>query len=1007
MTHDDMRAGYRSRLSGAVATAWLALAALWPGAAWALDSSTRLEDYNRTTWTAREGAPSRILNMMQTSDGWIWIVSDTGLYRFDGMQFEPVKLPGQDSPGRGRLASIFPGPNGELWINYAVTGGFAIVHADGRLEDVAAPSGMFGSVRQFALAPDGTRWAATDRGLRYFRGKVEYAPGLDAGLPVEDTCSLLFEPDGTLWLTTIHGIYRRPAGTVKFEKRGDTHGPSSLIRSPDGRIWLAAFTEDRVELLSGRAPGLLPPAPVTSRFTSLFDRDGNLWTASCPGRLCVTHPEAISGKILLHPAAMHRATPAQAAEQPIAVMEDRAGAIWMATSNTIERFRDSRLVQVHFPGDVEISLARDNNGRVWAADSDAAKVWMLTTAGAVADPTRAVQMIANSPDGAFLVAEKRSIERTLGNRVERIALPPGLDGKVTDLNILGLTDDGREIWMFSRQTGLMAYADGQWKPRSQFNLPKVIMHGGPVGRGKIWFYDAEGAMNLYDNGKLSAIDARLIGVATYLDTGAHVVICGDHGMAVLQGKTFAGLTAADPAVLLAVSGIAVSRNGDRWLNGSKGVVHVRAADWQASMARPATPLRYELIDALDGYRGQAFVDNRQLSALADRDDQLWFATTEGVLRLDATKVSRASFVPRIGITTMTSDGAALRPDAGLVLPPLPRSVSIGYAAPGAGKPEDLRYQYRLRGEEPLWQDAGARRTAFYTNLAPGPHVFEVRAASADGAWSAAPATLAFAVTPTLLQTSWFRGLLGFLLAGALYGLYRWRLRVIAAQLRARMNARLDERNRIARELHDTLLQSVQGMMLKVHGAASRLAPDEPVRALLESAMDQAESAIGEARAHVRDLRGDDAALPLATLLAAVGKELAGTDGPVFHVRVHGAVKTLRSDAARECFAIGREALLNAFRHAGARVITVQIDHTRTALRLRVEDDGAGMAKDVAAAGGRPGHWGVDGMRERTQGLDGQFTLHSAPGEGTRIAVTIPAARAYAEPGRTARWPFPS
>lgn len=1000
----------RTLRRGAIAAAWMAACILWPEPARALDPLTRLEDYQHTIWTARDGAPTQINAIMQTADGWIWLVTATNLVRFDGVRFETVQLPGRDLSGRGRLSNIYPGPQGELWLNYAASGGFSIVHADGSLEDLVPQYGNFGLVHQFATGPGDTRWAATENGLRYVRGKTLHEVDTAAGLPVEETGSMLFDPDGSLWVVSEHAVHVRKPGAARFEKRADVHGHASLIRRPNGEIWLAWQSEDRVELLS--SPGTAPPREGTrsareSHPNSLFDRDGNLWTASCPGRLCLTRAADIGARTLLHPAAdtAQRRQPGSSKEQPVAIMEDQAGSIWVATSSSIERYRNSRVEAVRFPGDTMVSMARDPDGRVWSADLASATAWRLMPGSALPDRTHAVQMVANAGNGAFLLAGKRELERRDGKRVENIALPPRRDGIVADLDVLGLQDDGRVIWMYAKQTGLMGYVDGRWMPSAAFNLPHDIMLSNPVGGGKIWFATSDGKLSLYDNGKYASIDASMIGAATNIDAGANVVISGDHGMAVLRDGVFVKLTARDPEVLKNVSGIAVTSNGDRWLNGGMGVVHVPAADWRASMADAGTPLRYELIDALDGYTGRAALENRLPSAYADKDDQLWFGTTEGVFHLDARKAKPPALPPVVAISALSNDGADVALSSRPVLPPSPHNVNILYAAPGAGKPERLRYQYRLAGEEARWQDAGVRRTAFYTDLAPGAHRFEVRAGTVDGDWTSAPSTLAFYVTPTLMQTVWFRCMLAALCAALLYMLYRWRLHTVAGQFRARLDERIDERNRIARELHDTLLQSVQGLLLKVHGAAVRLPPGEPVRGMLETALNQAEDTVGEARKRVRDLRGDvdGDGLSLATLLRAVGKELETEAGPAFALDVRGAERSLYGEAANECFSIGREALINAFRHAAARNIAVTITFSRRALELLVTDDGSGIPPDVAAPGGRAGHWGLATMRERAHKLHGSLHVRSAPGAGTRIALTIPAARAYCADARGGRW----
>lgn len=1017
----------RIRHAPAIAAGLLAAALLAARPALALDPHTRLRDYNHTIWTERDGVPAQINSMMQTPAGWILIGARDGLYRFDGSRFEVLTLPRQDEPGRSRIENFYAAPNGDLLFSYAVAGGLSVLHPDGSLEDLAGLYATFDSVRNFAGAADGTVWAATARGLHYIKGKSTVAVGEDAGLPQGAVYNVMFERGGRMWLTHEEGIFFREKDATRFVKHSDLHGFASLIRATDGSVWVAEQSADRVELLTS-SPNLAGAVGVAdqieSRITSLFDRDGNLWTISCGKKMCMTPAAAVSGKTQLLPAALADAKiaevlPTAPGKTPM-VMEDSEGSVWIANDSTLERYRDSRVMAARTAVDTGPSMAVDDAGRAWVVDRETQTAWIMAAGGDTADRSQPFQMVSNDFHGGILLAGKRELERRWQGKTEKIALPPATGGKVVDLDVLGLQDDGRVIWMYARQTGLVGYVDGRWQPHDHFNLPKNIMLSTPGGNGRFWIACADQSIVLYDNDKLTRYDGKAIGAATVLQWTDQLVVAGDLGMAVLKGERLVLLGAADPAAIRNVSGIAISADGDRWLNGGKGLLHVKAADWRASMADPAVPLRYELIDALDGYAGRAYLDNRLPSIVAGKDGQLWISTTDGLLHMDIRAKRRPAAPPRIGITALNNDGAvhavhAVHSGAILSLPPAPRNVSIDYAAPGMSRPEAVRFQYRLAGEDGAWQDAGARRTAFYTSLAPGRHRFEVRAANQDGVWNSAPATVDFAVAPTLTQTGWFRTLLAALALFSLWLLYRWRLRTVSAQIRARMDERVDERNRIARELHDTLLQSVQGLMLKVHGAAMRLAPTEPVKPLLQSALEQAESTIAEARARVRDLRGDDAAgLSLADMLTAVGLELAnGADGPDgsdgsdgyrraparFTVQVQGQLRELSAGASRELFAIGREAIVNAFRHAGAGRIEVRLVFGSRAVTLQVADDGAGIPADFSGASGRAGHWGIGGMRERAAAIGAQLQVGRADIGGAAIVVEVPAARAYKEGAR--------
>jgi signal transduction histidine kinase len=329
------------------------------------------------------------------------------------------------------------------------------------------------------------------------------------------------------------------------------------------------------------------------------------------------------------------------------------------------------------------------------------------------------------------------------------------------------------------------------------------------------------------------------------------------------------------------------------------------------------------------------------------------------------------------------------------LPKYTTHVRIEYTAASLQIPERVRFRYKLDGLDKEWQDVGDRREATYTNLGPGQYSFHVIAANNDGVWNNTGATLAFSIAPALYQTYWFYGLCVLLCLGLLWLLYRVRIRQVSLQVRARLEERLAERERIARELHDTLLQSVQGLVLRFRAAVSRLSQEEPARSAMEQALDRADGVLAEGRDAVKQLRsapGGD--LELSRAIAAFGEELAREDPCYFHSTVEGMPRELHPIVREEVMFIAREALVNAFRHGAARQIEAETSYGDTELKLRIRDDGRGIDVDMLRAGGREGHWGLLGMRERAKRVRGTLTLWSKPGAGTEIEVRLPAHMAY-------------
>ena len=331
-------------------------------------------------------------------------------------------------------------------------------------------------------------------------------------------------------------------------------------------------------------------------------------------------------------------------------------------------------------------------------------------------------------------------------------------------------------------------------------------------------------------------------------------------------------------------------------------------------------------------------------------------------------------------------------------------MRIDYVGLSLTMAERVRYRYKLEGVDTQWQEAGARRQAFYTNLRPGVYQFQVMASNNDGVWNETGATVAFTIPPAFIQTVWFVALCGVAGSALLWLLIGIRTRQVANRMRARLEDRLAERERIARELHDTLLQSTQGLIVHFQVVANRIARDEQDRAFLESTLKRADEVLAEGRDRVLDLRGPaDLLADLPAALFAAGNELAQAHTARFSTSIEGKLRELEQRAKDEAYRIGREALINAFRHAQASLIEVQVIFGDADLRLRIRDDGLGIAAQTLQTGAKSGHWGLKGMRERALRIGAELAIWSRPDAGTEIELKIPGHIAYRETTFRSRW----
>jgi signal transduction histidine kinase len=356
----------------------------------------------------------------------------------------------------------------------------------------------------------------------------------------------------------------------------------------------------------------------------------------------------------------------------------------------------------------------------------------------------------------------------------------------------------------------------------------------------------------------------------------------------------------------------------------------------------------------------------------------------------------------VHIELIVADRKEHEPKGSLQLPPLIRDLRIDYTALSLVAPEKVRFRYKLEGKDIDWQDAGERRQAFYNDLPPRSYRFRVMACNNSGVWNEAGASFDFSIDPKFYQTDWFRASCVAAFLGMLWWSYRMRLRYIAAQFNMRLDERVNERTRIARDLHDTMLQSFQGVLLKFHAVTFAL-PDRPAEAKknLEKAIEEARAAIAEGRDAVQGLRSstvltEDIALAITTLGEGLAAEQGAASAPRFCVYVEGTARTLTPILRDELYRVAAEALRNAFRHAGARRIEVSIQYDKRELRLRVRDDGKGIDPQVLAEGGRAGHHGLPGMQERAKLAGGKLAVWSQLDSGTEIELSVSGAIAYAK-----------
>jgi signal transduction histidine kinase len=703
------------------------------------------------------------------------------------------------------------------------------------------------------------------------------------------------------------------------------------------------------------------------------------------------------------------------------LFEDREGNVWVSTTEGLDRFRELAAATITAdqglpPGGISsVMAARD--GSVWVGATPALSRWHDGQWTVFRTPRD--KRVSGLPAGSSSLYQDSRGRVWFGGHGglsylenDRFIAVGGVPGGYVDEIA---EDRAGNLWIAHRSAGLLRLSPDLEVQRIAWSelgsgRPARRIAFDPI-RGGLWLGYVAGDVSYVQDGKVhatyTAANGLGRGIVNQVRVGADgaVWVATEGGLSRLKGGRVMTLSGRNGLPCDTVKWMLYG--DDVWLYLGCGVARIARAEldaWAAAGDEGKAAdrgVRATVFDSSDGIRSERIPGSSSPSAARSRDGKLWFAAAGGVSVLDPRSLPHNALPPPVHIEQVVADRKTYEASSQLRLPPLVRDLQIDYTALSLVAPEKNRFRYKLEGRDRDWQDADNRRQAFYTDLGPGNYRFRVIASNNSGVWNEKGAALDFSVAPAYWQTNWFRALCVAALVVLLWALYRLRLRQVRRQFSATLEARVNERTRIARELHDTLLQSFHGLLLRFQTVVELL-PGRPAEAkkLLEGTIDQAAGAITEGRDAVQGLRSSVAeSNDLAEALRTLGEQLAaeedGDDRVTLCVEVQGVPRTLHPILRDDVFRIGGEAMRNAFRHAGAKRIEVELRYDAEGLRLRVRDDGKGIAPEVLTLGGREGHFGLHGMRERASLIGGKLTVWSAPDSGTEVELSIPASHAYA------------
>ena len=983
--------------------------------AFGLDPKLDVNQYSHTAWKVRDGfAKGEITSIAQTPDGYLWLGTQFGLLRFDGVNRVPWRPPGDQHLPSSYVFSLLAARDGTLWIG---TWNGLASWKDAKIRRYAELAGGW----IFALLEDheGTIWASgyssSPHGGRLcaIRNDNVQCYGEDGTLG-RGALNLYEDSRGNLWVGVIAGLWRWRPGPPKFYPlAGEPDGVQALGEDADGAL-LVGWNGGLSRLAGGKTEGYsLPGSGRQFRAERILrDHDGGLWIGTQTQGLVHVHEGRTD---------VFSSADGLSGDDVHAVLEDHEGNTWVVTTTGLDRFRDfavASLTPEHGLSNAFVgSVLADRDGSVWLATRGGLNRW---NHGEIKTYRLGGGKMNDHPESLFQDHGGRiwvSTTRGIGY-LEKGGFVPmsGVPGG----NILSISQDtAGNLWVANESSGLFHLSprgEVQQIPWSKLERQDhaSILAAGPVQSG-LWIGFFLGGIAYFEDGQIRASYSAADGlgegrVSGFLfDHDGALWISTEGGLSRLKNGRITTLTSRNGLPCDTVHWVMEDDDHSFWLYTACGLIRINRSELDAWAADPKRTIQATIFDSSDGVRSLATGGHYNPQVAKSADGRIWFLPWDGVSVVDPHHLPFNKLPPPVHIEQIIADrkahDAALSGNGLMRLPPLVHDLEINYTALSLVAPEKVLFRYKLDGVDHDWQDAGNRRQAFYTDLSPRKYTFRVMACNNSGVWNEAGTSLNFVVIPAYYQTLWFRSLCVLVFLALVAGMYRLRVRQLAGQFSMRLDERVHERTRIARELHDTLLQSFHGLLMNFQ-TAWRLLPQRPAEAKesLGRAIEQAEEAIIEGRGAVEGLRAstvqsNDLALAIRTLGEELATDSTHSPSPTFRVMAEGVPRDLHPVLRDEVYRIAAEALRNAFRHAQARQIEVEIRYDNQQFRLQVRDDGRGFDPRVFAAQGREGHYGLPGMHERAKIAGGKLTVWSEVGAGTEVELQIPASTAYAKAPR--------
>lgn len=972
-----------------------------------LDPSKRISQYVHTAWRIQDGVlPGLPEAITQTTDGYLWIGTYAGLVRFDGVQFVPwERIKNQELPD-SRIFAVLGASDGSLWIG---TPNGVARWKDGELVTLPYLGGRANSIIEDS---NGTIWVGrihgedSRGGLCQIVGNEFKFLGQSDGISTTSANRLIEDDAGNLWIGGYLGLWRWKSGSsdTYFQKElqtGGLLGVWALAAEKDGTLWAAMQLSgsglEIQRLIQGRwSRYQLPGGNSEQGVTALFvDRDQSIWIGTARRGIYRVHGGEVD----------HFHSGDGLTSDAIAgFFQDREGTLWVATSKGVDSFRDVRVITFSLreglSADSVSSVQATRDGSVWIGNSGALNLFKDGKLSAIRSgqglPGRDVTGLLEDHTGQLWVGVDHGLY--IYDRGKFRLIDQGIVGAITE-------DKNGTIWA---RIGMNLIRIENMKVKERISMPQIPLTSklAPDPAGGIWLGLRNGDLVRYRDGQLETFPASQysrFGIrALVSEADGSVWAATQEGLLRWKEGTRRVLTThnglpCDDVYTLVNDGV-----GSLWLYTNCGIIALSIADLENWWVEPDSKVNAKIFDGFDGV--QPGLSPMQPQASRSTDGRIWFANNSLLQMIDPTRLETNQFPPPVQIERIIADRKNYSAREPLNLPALTHDLQIDYTALSFVIPQKVRFRYKLEGHDQDWQEPGTRRLAVYNDLSPGNYTFRVIACNNDGVWNEEGATIDFNIAPAFYQTGWFVLLCTTAITGLIFAAYRWRVRWIAAQLDRQFEERLAERTRIAQDLHDTLLQGVLSASMQLYVANDQLSEDAPAKPLVTRVLELMGHAVNEGRNTLRGLRSyDEGTQELAQTYLGVSQEFTFNRAIDFRVIVEGQSRALHPMIRDEVYRIGREAIVNAFRHSQAKNIEAEIHYAARELRVLVRDNGCGINQQVLDSG-RDGHFGLAGMRERAERIGAQLKVLSRPEAGTEVEFFIPGKIAYikSSPSR-GRW----